>query len=270
MDFDITPEKGLYFTAALLGVITVLYFGSAYIFQLSPVTKSVILFSAFAFFFTVSLWLPEDEKIYSLISQGIGSISYLVFLVYTASRFSLNQDQVFLFLLASSALFLVLGYLLNNEKLEPGRETARNVAAAILIILAALMVFDVAGSQPTYELQLTDQVEITGNADELTLGTLTVSNSFLLPRQIEEPSYTGCILAERENRVHISEDIDEFIGGNEEKSYNLTARSIPGRRSNISGTFSVEEAESCPAGEAEANNETLYVFRNDPVRGIID
>lgn len=268
MDLDFNPETGLYLTAAFLGVITVLYFGSAYIFQLSPITKSSILFASFMFFFTVSLWLPEDEKIYSLISQGIGSVSYLVFLVYTASRFSLNQDQIFLFLLTSSTLFLALGYLLNNGKLEPEHKTARNVAAGIIVVLVALVMFDAIGSQPTYELQLKDRVEIAGNADELTIGSITVSNSFLLPRQIEGRSYRACIPGEREHRIHISENLDESIGGNEERQYNLTARSLPDHRSNISGTFTVEEADSCPAGETGVDSRTLYVFRDEPVRGI--
>ena len=265
MEFDFRPETGLYITAAVLGVITVLYFGSEYIFQLSPVTKSAVIFSMFLFSFALSLWIPEDEKIYSIISQGIGGIAYLVFLAYTLSKFSLDQNQIFLSLAVSAAIFAAIGRLLSTGKLKVEGEKIRKTILSVLTVLALLLVFDAVGGQPDYELQLEEQVELE-SGEEAVLGSIKVTNEFILPRQVETHSYSACIPEDRERRIYLSHSVDELVGGNEAKSYNLTA-SIPYRDTeNISGSFQVQESGSCP----ETGSETIFVFSREGTTGIVD
>ena len=269
MDYDIDPSTAMYGIAAFLGALTVIYFGSSLIFDLSPVTKALAFFSSFAVFLTASLYLSGENRIQSMLSLGLAGVSYLAFLAYTLGKFEVGAEGVFTSLLLSSMLFLVLGYLASHERLEIGKKHMKYFLAVILVCGGALILIDVFGAQPSYSVGLQDSVTF-GPGDDVVFGTLTVSNSFFLPREVSAPSFRSCIgLEESERGFYVDVDTDDVVSGLSEKDYNLSV-GLPSRRFiNNSRTFQVQRTDSCPE---QRDNETIYVFQHDQARtvGYID
>ena len=260
MDYDLNPSTALYGIAAFLGAVTVVYFGSSLVFDLSPVTKSLAFFAASGIFLATSLYLSGRNRVQSMISLGMTGVSYLAFLVYTLGKFDVGTEGVFASLFLSSILFVALGYLANSGRLQVDREQLRYVAAAVVVLGGGLILFDVLGSQPSYSMNLENSVTLEPGEDAL-LGTLTVSNSFFLPREVSAPSFSSCLGGEdRERGLYTSADTDDIIGGLSDQNYNLTADVPPTRFMNESTTVDIQRTDACPD---QRENDTLYVFQHD-------
>ncbi len=260
MDYDLDPSTAMYGIAAFLGAITVVYFGSSLIFDLSPVTKSLAFFSAFAIFLAASLYLSGKNKIQSMLALGLTGVSYLAFLVYTLGKFDVGTEGIFASLFLSSLLFVALGYLANHGKLEVDRKHMKYLVTSIIVLGSVLILADVAGAQPSYSLELQDSVTLEPS-EEAVLGTLTVANDFLLPREISAPSFSSCLgWEEHERGLYTGVDTDDIINGLSDQDYNLTANVPSTRFMNESTTVDIRRTDACPD---QRDNETLYVFQHD-------
>lgn len=255
MTYDIDSSHILYGLGAVLGVYTVLYFGLEVILSLSPATKSFMLVAGSAAFFLGAGYL-ETEKV-SNILYGFSGFSYLVFTGYTLLRFDFSSEMTFLFLGGSSALFIYLGYRVSDGGLGFERSDYRKAVTGLVAVAALLLVFDVLGAQPQHNLDLKETVEL--ESGENVVGTYTISNSFLLPRDADPKRYSTCVYAEGEREmrsfsgVEWQESSPNMLYSGDSVAGNLTAR-VPnveprheeGQQVNISGTFKVEQRDSCP------------------------
>ncbi len=190
MDFEFDSSYIIYGFGAILGVVSLVYFGSEIILGLSPTVKAILLILVFALFFISANYNATGflSKSFYLLSAA----SYMVFLFYLPGRFDFTTDQTFALLAVSSVLFMLLGYYLKEGKIKINRKYFWIFTAIILALGAVLMPFDAYGAQPTYRLNLEDTVTLSEN-EESDLGTLTVENEFLFSREVEMPSYSACL-----------------------------------------------------------------------------
>ncbi len=269
----------LYALGAFLGVASVFYFGFEIIQQFSPVTKSVLLL--LAFFLFVALGSYFRDRLLSGAMYVIGAGTYIVFLAYTFGAFKFSSDAIFLTLGASSVLFIVLGYAKQHDRLDLERDILRNVVIGIVVLGVLLAGIDIAGAQPTYDATFAEEIDFgavnTEQREPLEIGTLTVTNSFVLPRDVDMPGYRGCLYydGERfERPIHVEDGFDR-VGGNSERSAPLIYYAVfpaPEHENvTIDGVVPVEERESCPASSEDdrivvvPDNSRMYaVSRDDP------
>lgn len=260
MDYDINPSTVMYGISAFLGAVTVVYFGSSLIFDLSPITKSLAFFSSFAVFLAAGLYLSGKNKVHSILALGLTGVSYLAFLAYTLGKFEIGTEGVFTALFLSSLLFVALGNLASRGKLEVDRKNMRYLLVLVVVLGGVLILADVLGAQASYSLELQESVTLEPGENAV-IGVLTVSNDFVLPREVSEPSFSSCIGGDMSERgFYTRVDTDELIGGFSENRYNLTADVSLRRFMNESKTFRIERTGSCPD---QRDNETIYVFQHD-------
>jgi len=192
MDTEFNPVEILYAVGTLLGVAAVAYFGFAVLEDLSPTTTAVSLFLCFVAFLLAALYASADvlDTVFYVLSAG----SYAVAVVYVFATYDLGDVGSLAVLAGSSALFVALGYGLSNDLLGfDGRRAAGGVAV-VVVLLVALLAFDVTGAQPTYTNGFNDTVDVPEDArGEVVVGKTTARNPFVLSRRGELPSLTGCV-----------------------------------------------------------------------------
>lgn len=250
MDMEVNGSKVLYGIGAFLGVLTILYFGRNIILDLSPTSKSLLLLFSSVGFLATAIWKQEFENILYLFSGA----SYLVFLSYTVTRFSFSSEIVFGVLAVSTAVFIGLGYFKSKDyEIEAG--LAKKALIGLLLVSVVLTAVDILGSQPTYELQLEDEISVPG--DE-TVGAVVVENSFFLSRNVELPRYGVCTGSEDVN-VHLSyEESFDILSGGETKEAILENRfSYRSDQEYDETEYSIQSVGECPSDPEE---EVLYIF----------
>lgn len=260
MKLQIDESRMLYGLGAFLGVLTILYFGQQLILDLSPAIKSFILLSSTVSFLAAAEYVrPGVLRTAFYIFSGF---AYLSFLLYIFTRFSFTSEQTFLVLAVSSASFIVLGYLKGQRDLQMDDELAWKMVAVMVSLVAVAILFDVTGSQPDYSLELEDSVEVI-EGREIVFGQMIVENDFILSRNLESVSYTGCLFREGENErgVFLGPDMPRLIGGGETLRFNLTDtfRSRPDENTTLNGNYSVARGR-CPI-DPEPN--TIYIRESD-------
>lgn len=264
MELEIDESKLLYGLGAFLGIMAIIYFGYELILDLSPTIKSFILLSGAAVFIGGAEYVRQGLMKSSF--YIFASFSYLSFLMYMFVRFSFGSEQIFLILAASSAVFIGLGYLRSEKGFNLARGQAKKFVAAVLVLVAILMVFDVLGSQPEYTLELENSVEIV-KGEEVTLGEIVVRNDFLFSRNLEMPTFRGCVFVQEgfdgEN-IYISPDTSGLISGSSEKRIPLNEEvhfrvSEEDRNITLKGNYSIVNSE-CPD---EPEERTIYVHEGE-------
>lgn len=194
MDVDVDSAYILYGLGAVLGIISVLYFGQEVLLSLSPTVKSIILFLSFAFFFVSGHYTRTallDTVLY-ILSAG----AYIIFLGYTIFRFTFSTNQVFVALALSSVLFIGLGYVVREQRFTLPTRAVRFTLAGIAVIVLALVLFDAVSPQATTELELEDMVNAEDAADnDAVIGTFTLRNPFVFSRMVDVPRFSGCLHA---------------------------------------------------------------------------
>ncbi len=246
MDLSLDSGRVLYGTGALLGIAALLYFGAEIILGLSPTVKAAMLLLGFAALFTggTATRMPLDLTLYVL-----SAAAYLSFLVYTLGRFSLATDHVFLALGLSSALFIGLGHAVREELLPD--VAPRRVLIGIGIVAAVLLAGDVAGPDATVETTFVDTVTLEDGGEPV-IGTVTVTNRFVLSRDVEPPALDACVYTAgmERRRIRVSADgLSGLVGGGETVTANLTATVvIRNDDGNVTGerTYAVERRDDCP------------------------
>lgn len=273
MALGLDREKLLYAVGILLGVAATAYFGFQLFDQVSPVTTAFLLFAGFLCFLVVGIGF--DVETLDVVAYALAAGCYLVFVAYVLSRFDVGDGGTFLLLAGSSALFIALGYLAQRDSLVIERRRAKLSVVAVLLVAVALVGVDLVGPQPTTDAEFEESVEVPDVRDRATVGTVTVTNGFFLPRRADVERYHACIYgleyrpAPLEYRPSLGSPL---LSGGESRSYDLA---LPGfvfyddngtRREGFRNleTVPVETAPECP--ERSDEPKVVVVQRPAPPR----
>lgn len=255
MDLGLDSSTAFYSLGVIFGIFTIIYFGIEVIVEISPVAKSAILLLSSVVFFsatglTVSRW--KNIPLYAL-----ASFSYLIFVAYTLAKFQFGSVGTFLMLAGSSTVFFGAGYLVSERDVEVPQDKAKYIVIAGVLLIAGLFVFDATGSEAQVDLQLRNDVNMSYGS-ETSLGTVHVSNSFLLPRSYELPNYDAC-LPEGEHRVSLYvEDGNDLVYKGQDVEMELKARYYPeiensGEMNKTWESYSVVKTDECVNSEGQVS-----------------
>lgn len=250
MDFNFRPEKILSLTGYLIAFTGIIYFLFTYVPQLTTGTKAVLLFSLFVFFLLLSLGVPKEKKIRTLLSLLTASISYLLFLGYLLTNLSLEQNQVFMLIMLSSGLLIGISYLLKTDRLDISRDTAKKAIIALSVLVVALLAYDIAVN-PETSIQTFDDIQVS-QGEYLKVADITATNNFIFPEEVEEPYYEACVPglnSDVESRYQLG-----TVDGLDTEKYSFEVRF------DDFGDFNVEKTDSCPEDGELA---TLYIYPTD-------
>jgi len=269
---DINTTYALYLFAGIFFIISIIYFGAEVIFQLSPVTKSLLLLSLTDLIVLTGIY--TSGRIKSILSYLTGFISYLIFVAYTLGIFNPSTELTLAFLLLSAAAFAALGKLIDGGKLVITSRRYKGIIALIVVASAGITAADMVGPQVEYPVELEENVEIQEGSNEV--GQMQAVNDYYLMRSYEVPDYEACAFdpERRDVRVDIGDyDTDSGnLDGGGSKTFNVTvdARAmprteieVPSDRQPIRGEFAVETAEGCPSN---GENRTIYLFEDNDDR----
>lgn len=253
--------------ATIFFIISVIYFSSEVVFQLSPVTKSLLIFSMAAIM--ISAGVMFSNRIWSALSYISGFLSYIVFLIFTISRFDLNTEVILGFLLASALGFSLLGNLIDKEKISLDFRSFKYIAAALIILSALITAVDMTGAQTEYTTQIKESIVL--EEGENRLGTVTATNNFFLARTYELPDYEACrndgvehdirpdvAHYETEEGVIAGSSTREFDINFTTRFYEINPETDQPERKGEGEEFQVELSDGCPNNP---ENGTVYVFK---------
>lgn len=253
MDFETSDI--LYTGSAILTVAGILTFvgGES---MLSPVTKMSVMACLFTLFLGVGVFV--DRKMHKGLVFGLAAVTYLVGTFYALSKFGFSSDTGFLSLIISAALFTGLGQLITNDRIGIDRDQLKLGFVVLVLLSASVTLFDVTGDQPSYILNLQDEVSL-NNTSEADVGNLIIQNNFILPREVDQPNYRACIYPDTDARARVNIDTTygtELIAGNgaREKSVTLSVRpDYYEEQENPEplGTFKLETADQCQDSSSE-------------------
>ncbi len=252
MDWKPDNSYIMYGAGVLMSVVTLLYFGSSFIFRLSPVTKSILLAVLTGLLFLASV--SVSRKLIDTVFYILSAVSYLVFLGYTLLKFQPGQGVVLLSLAVSSVLFIAAGYLVSERGIEVSSGRARKLASGLGLIAILVLAFDVTGAQPEYRLDLDESVEVSMDS-KTKVGELEVVNRFPLQRDIDLPRYDGCLYTPEKRPLYVSVERppEDVAAGNSVSRLAIEVREI--RRmegeTSVNGSYRVEQAEDCPDASDE-------------------
>lgn len=247
MDLGVDNSYILYAAGVFLSVVTLLYFGSSFIFSLSPATKSVMLAGITAMLFVAAV--STSKTLVDTVFYVLSAASYMVFLGYSLLKFRPGQSVVLGLLAVSSGLLLAAGYLVSEKHLMLGWSTGKKVLAGTALVVVLVLAVDIGGSQPTYTLELNDTVNITGPGNAM-VGVLEVRNSFFMPRELDIPRYDGCLYEPERRSVYIDLERPDrgIIDGGVEKDLELSVNRIPRSEEevDVKGVYEIRHMEECP------------------------
>lgn len=260
----------LYVFAAVLFLLSVVYFGAEAIFQLSPVTKSILILTVTDFLILTGIY--SSAKLKSFLSYITGFISYLIFLTYTISVFRPSTELTLGLLMVSALGFAALGKIIDEKIVEIDRRKYLGLLGFIGCVLLLISAADMAGSQVDYQLDLEGQVTL--EEGENVVGKISVSNKFYLTRNYEIPEYEACSPERKERRIGLDiasySETEGTIPGNSDKTFNATIRGhhIPEDENSVipeedrppRGEYKLELTNKCPSA---GDNNTIYVFENE-------
>lgn len=236
-------STALYALGVLFGILTFIYFGVEVILNISPTLKSVLLLLGSFTLFAATGFSRSDLKNIPL--YILSASSYLVFTLYTLVRFELGSALTFLLLAGSSAVFLGAGYLISEKGMPIQRKHARLVVPFLAGLIMVFFLYDVSGPQVEKDLEL--QQNVTVDQQNLALGEVRVSNSFLFSRVYEVDSYQVC-LPEGERAIVRMDDRSGLLPGGESTSVELDMDYM-GNLTNQ--TYSLVESEDCQRNQGE-------------------
>ena len=227
MNLDIRRVYLLYGVGVFLGIISVFYFAFILLEDLSPTITATLLFLSFLLFGTAGLFTQVDRL--DLVFYTLAAAAYLIGLWYTISRFEPGDVAVFFVLVVSSALFVGLGYLSTQGQLEIDRRSTGIVVVAVLGIGVLLVGADLAGPQPSTDLEFDDELEITGVLDRPKIGTVTITNDFTFSRLVDQPDIHACLYTPNRTEAPTSTEDrlgNQILAGGESVSSDIV---LPGR-----------------------------------------
>ena len=248
MSKGLASSTAFYLLGMVFGLFTILYFGMEVILEISPAVKSAILFLASITFFSAT-GLAES-KWRNIPLYFLASVSYLIFAAYTLVRFNFGSAATFLILAGSTAAFLAAGYMINEKQVAIPEKKALYIVIAGIILITGLFLFDVSGPQTEADLTLRNSVNMT-QGEETAIGTVQITNDFILPRAIELPEYRAC--TEGPSRVNVyAEREGETVQGKSKIEMELKARLYGLKTENgTSQAFTIRETDGCVEKEGQ-------------------
>ena len=190
MALEFGREKLLYAVGIVLGVVAVAYFGFQLFDQVSPATTAVALFAGFLVFLVAGI--ATEAELLDVVAYGLAAGCYLVFVAYVLARFDVGDGGTFLLLAASSALFVALGYLAQEGRLELSRRRATLAVLVVALSTLAVVGVDVVSAGASASAEFGDSVEVPERGAATTVGTVTLANPSFLPRKADVPQYHAC------------------------------------------------------------------------------
>lgn len=275
VDFKIDTSFALYIFAVIFFLISLVYFGAEIVFELSPVTKSSLLFSTTSLVVAAGILFKSGIK--SIIAYISGFLSYTIFLGYTIGKFNVGTEGVLGALMFSAIAFALLGWSINNDKLKMTTKNFKIFTGVIILATVLLTAVDMTGAQPEYELQFQEQADIVEGTNKI--GEITVTNSFFMTREYELADYRACTLApERETHyldvADYRTDSGNIHGGQSKKfDVNFSSRLISVDRDTqerepaFTGVYNIEQVSSCPP---KGENRTIYIYEHQSRNSFID
>ena len=247
MSKGLASSTAFYLLGMFFGFFTILYFGMEVILEISPAVKSAILFLASITFFSATGLAKLKWRKITL--YFLASVSYLIFAAYTLVRFDFGSASTFLILAGSSAAFLAAGYMINERKVKIPEKKARYLVTAGIVLILGLFLLDLSGPQAQANLTLTNSVNMT-QGEEKAIGTVYITNDFILPRAIETPDYRACTESSRVN-VYF-ERKGETVPGKSKIEMELRARLYdPQSENRTSQAFTLKETDECVEKEGQ-------------------
>lgn len=193
-------SKVLYGGAALLGVLTVVYFGFEYLANLSPFTISFVLFSLFGGLLLVGLNREGNgESLSYILSFG----SYLTGLSYIIDTFEFNSNQTLISLIFSTTLFVLIAYLVTDKEIGISNKDLKKALVVLIVAVSLVSAYDAVSKDIAYDYELVDEVEL---QERITVGVYTVQKNDALPRETESKSLGFCIYNEQKKEVARTSD----------------------------------------------------------------
>lgn len=274
MRFDISYI--LYGMAVVLAAASLMVFGFDVLMSLSPTIRSLLLLLTFTFFVAAGNY--TSEKGIRNIFYLIAAFAYGIFLLYTFAVFNLSSEAVFLMLAVSSIMFMGFGYMAKQRETLLEAEIAKLVMIMTIILTVIVLVGDLAGAQPTMETTYVDRIDVTEQQQQV--GTLTLTNPFIVSREVEPQFPQGCLVAAEGRIEGVPMDLERrpsLLAGGETEVINMTVR-IPYEQGadeqefawlgNYSQVRVDTSQDSCPS---DAETATLFITgENDRSRTFID
>lgn len=252
------PDRILTRFGIFLGVVSVVYFGREAIFNLTPVTKSVLLVLASAFFLGGSKLVDDKGSVVAL--YLFSSVSYLTFLFYYILRMKPATGTVFILLSASGAIFTVIGKKIGEYEINTRK--AKKVGAALLLASFLLVSADLNAPDTEYRTEFKDTVQI--EEQTARIGNVTVQNNYFLPQVYRIENIETCSANAVEIRVEPEEPEEDsgIIGGKSEKTIGFKISRYPRTEitEGMQSSFRVVESDNCPDNP---DNRTIYITERD-------
>jgi len=123
----------------------------------------------------------------------------------------------------------------------------------------------VLGAQPEYGLDLQEKVEVV-EGEEFEIGVLEIQNDFPLSRNVDTPTFRGCLFIEEGHEarnIYFSPDTGGIVSGSTTERISLMEDAHYERHEDqkvtISGNYTVVN-EECPS---ESEERTVYIHAGD-------
>lgn len=280
MALPFESETLLYALGVVFAVGALVYFASDVVFGLSTTVTAALLFLGFLGFLLAGLAIEREPL--DTVAFAISGLSYVVFLGYVGTAYDLGEASVLLLLAASAALFVGLGYGLQEDRLVIDRRTARLGLLACGAVGLLLVGVD-AGSAMTYstdlEAEMTPVVleEAPDREQAFTrqrIGTLTVQNPSLFTRSVDLPSVSGCVVGletappDRGVRINYepsSYELPNQLGRNGELTVEMEAAlELPTSVIESGEPIAIERREDCSVTRSEPT--IIVTFADTDVR----
>lgn len=250
MNYRLEVDDLLYAAGGLLGIFALAVFSAESVLGLSPVTKAAVMLLGFMFFLPLGLHIREE--VLEKVLYGLALASFLGLVNYTNS---VLQDVSFMLFSLSSLVLLGLGYLLRENRTPLGRQDMKIFLGLVLLVTLSLVTFDLSGGQVNHSLVLDNTTSMeTGRVE---LGSMVVTNDFMLPREFEEPDYIACVNGPEGEMFRTPLEIEspEIVDGNTLTQLDIWIRVPEEFRGDAE--IKVRQSESC-GGE-----NTVTVTRRD-------
>lgn len=248
-------------TAAIVATVAAVIFINNVGYPYSPVSKVGLVLLFMAAIFAISQ--TTDDRQLTLLGYGVVVVAGVALFFDLVGTFDAGQTVTVVGLLVIAAGLFSLRRFLDDRNRFVSGERAKAGLAALAIVVALVLVVDVATGGLAYELQVQQSVEFGGgeHEDQVRVATVVVTNPTPFPERVERPRYGACAAGNwseyrpeddgKPRRVHTDVSVRNMYGehvfGFGEASYPvvlyLNAEGIRGE------SFPVELRERCPNDE---------------------
>lgn len=267
MSYDVDSATVLYVLGVLFGLGALAYFLSDVVFDLSITVRAALLLAAFVAFLLVGLTV--DREVLDVVAFALSAASYLFFAWYVLDAYDLGQTARFVLFALSAALFVGLGYAVQEHDLSLARDRTLPVIGALVLVCVVLVGAGAAAGGVSYALELEDSATVESTHEAPTfegyergtarVGTATATNEFVFREPLDVPDVDGCLVGAEGPEELVSfrtaGSHQRALAGGSELSVPVEA-SVPVPEGAGSYTLAVEGREDC---DVERDEPTLIV-----------